>query len=734
MTILGAGKDKTIISGLDSTQIFAINPGVKFILRNLTITNGKSRNGGGILNNGDTTIDNCKFTKCITAYQYMGGGSAIASGDGSTLTVINSDFLNNDARSSSTGGGTIYTQGTTTIKNSNFIGNVAYSGAALFFNPYGDINLNVSGCNFINNAANTSGGVLTIYSPTGDTQIHFCSFINNMAINPTTTNNIDNRFNGALNISGNWWGTNAGVTGVAGSYTADNWIYMTLTVDRGIIKVGETSNVTANFNNLYNGTMITNINPANGHIPDGTSVNFSSDIGEITSEVGTIDGLATAIYTGTKIGTANITVVSAKQSLHSNIRIEPLTTHITVGDVSNFAGQDVPITAHVNDEDNKPVDGGNVIFTINGAERSASVLGGVATLTWTIPDSWSVGVNTILADYDDTGTIYGDSNTTARLTVTKTPSKLTVHDVAGEVGDTVTLKAHLTDYYDKPIAGASVKFDMGEVILTGSTDNNGMATVTYLLNKGAGTYHFLANFDGNTRYDSTSATGILTVNKKTAYLKVPNISGKNGDTINLKALLTDKNSNPLSGREVVFYLNGSKVGSGYTDQTGAASIKYLMAETGKLTVKAYFAPWRPTIDTEVFMDHGGTGNQQRFLPAGNGRRSPGTPARDGPALSNRARIPRGEAGLTQHSGGDDPSRGGGLEKGRILFITPSHAADSNSCVSKSAGEKIGVHRLHLVASGDTRPGQLSGNQLMQIRFQLRHGDYRPAPGHLPQSG
>ena len=133
MTVNGVGKDKTIINGLNSAQIFRVLSGVTLNLKNLTITNAKSSFGGGIINYGTTNIDGCKFTNCYTNYAYLGGGGAICNADGGILSVENSDFLyNNAVASSAGGGGAILTNSTIALQNCNFIGNSAYSGGAIY--------------------------------------------------------------------------------------------------------------------------------------------------------------------------------------------------------------------------------------------------------------------------------------------------------------------------------------------------------------------------------------------------------------------------------------------------------------------------------------------------------------------------------------------------------------------------------------------------------------------------
>ncbi len=108
MTIIGEGKDQTVINGLDSARIFTVNPGVTFNLKNLTISHAKSYQGSGVLNLGTTNIEGCKFTNCYTTYFMLCGGAAICNEFEATLNVKNSDFINNNADlSMSSGGGAI---------------------------------------------------------------------------------------------------------------------------------------------------------------------------------------------------------------------------------------------------------------------------------------------------------------------------------------------------------------------------------------------------------------------------------------------------------------------------------------------------------------------------------------------------------------------------------------------------------------------------------------------------
>jgi len=601
MAIMGAGKNKTIISGLGSSNIFLIANNANFILSGVTITNGNSKFGGGIYSEGYTSIDDCVFIKCKTTYSYLGGGSAICIGDEGTLAVSNTDFISNDASLSSTGGGTIYSNGTLALSNCTFTGNKAYSGGCVYsFN--GDETFD--NCAFINNNAASSGGVLSIYSSDVNVRMRFCSFVNNTANQVNTTNNIDNRLQNNLNANSCWWGSNNGPNGIAGSYTADNWIYMVLNTNPSSIKLGKTSTVKADFNNLYDKTTgkVTSIDPAINHIQDGLNVDFSSDIGEITTPGTTQNGTATAVFTGTKVGDATVNAKSGNQTLSSTVTVEAVSTTTTVDDAQNYPGEKINLTAHVTDENGNPVDGGYVTFTVNDSQIKVQVVNGVATLNWTIPSSWKAGIYTIDAYFDGTDTIYSDSGASGKLRVLLIPTQISSDDVTGEVGDKVTIKAHLEDKFGNALEGQIIHFNIKGSDLTGTTDDNGDVTVYYPITGNPGNYNIIISFPGANPYELSTYTSKLTVNKIPTSITVSDTKGTHGDHVDLQATLKDENGNAISGKDLVFYVNGSKVGSATTDIDGTAIFNYQITQNpGIYKVNASL------LDDQIYADATGTG-------------------------------------------------------------------------------------------------------------------------------
>ncbi len=109
VAILGPGARTLAVRGLSSNIFSVIYPGSAIfpLIANLTLTNGASVNGGGILlEGGDLTISNC-IVSGNTASPGQGGVGGGISARGGSLTVIGSTFIGNRAHL----GGGIYING-----------------------------------------------------------------------------------------------------------------------------------------------------------------------------------------------------------------------------------------------------------------------------------------------------------------------------------------------------------------------------------------------------------------------------------------------------------------------------------------------------------------------------------------------------------------------------------------------------------------------------------------------
>lgn len=190
LTIRGSGALWTIVDGQQKGPVFSINPDVTATLSGMTIQNGhgfslySQPQGGGIMNGGITTVENCIIKN---NYAEDSGGGVFNYYDPladptSSLIIKNSQFIKNSAFRN---GGAIYNQGSLTITNCNFYKNSAAIdpsadalGGGAIANPLGQ--LTVSNSIFSDNTANSAGAIYNVGG--GMAMINGCIFTGNKAI------------------------------------------------------------------------------------------------------------------------------------------------------------------------------------------------------------------------------------------------------------------------------------------------------------------------------------------------------------------------------------------------------------------------------------------------------------------------------------------------------------------------------------------------------------------------
>ena len=386
MTIQGLSQNGTIINANYQNRIFYINPGITVILQNLTLANGNTTEFGGAIRNmmGNLTVTGCTFTNntasnggAIGNYAYRGTvtctvndstftnnhantqGGAIYNnldywGGPLTCTVTKSTFTNNQAGyggaiyNVNTGGGTALI-----ITDSTFTNNQAlFNGGAILNSNFGmgSLNCTVTGSTFNQNQAIYYGGALYNYNHVGSLNCvaNFSRFYNN---NATTSG--DAIYNDGSNVDyeNNWWGSNDPVftSLLVGVNSPTNWLYMTINATPKTINNTQTSLITVSFNNYYNGSAVTPYTPGVGeYIPDGSPVNFQTDLGTIgckSIDKTTLGGIATATLTASELaGTAHINATTDNQTVYTNVLINPkssLYLNITPDKTNPVAGDTV---------------------------------------------------------------------------------------------------------------------------------------------------------------------------------------------------------------------------------------------------------------------------------------------------------------------------------------------------------------------------------------------------------
>ena len=128
VSIDGSAAAGIVLSGGNMDRVLIVDPDGSATLSNLTIADGFGwQLAGGILNNGNLTLDHVRVTNntmATDAGDFWQGGGGIYNGEGAVLNLFNSSVANNTAGWS---GGGVYAffNSTTTILNSTISGNIS---------------------------------------------------------------------------------------------------------------------------------------------------------------------------------------------------------------------------------------------------------------------------------------------------------------------------------------------------------------------------------------------------------------------------------------------------------------------------------------------------------------------------------------------------------------------------------------------------------------------------------
>lgn len=320
MTISGQSQTGTIINGTNTNWIFHIPNDVSVNIMNLTIVNGYRDEGSAIYNMGNLSVTNCNFTNNTANF------CAIYNSYGN-CTVTDCTF--NDNKANINCGAIGSNGGICTVTDCTFSNNKAEIGGAII---NGGAIFTVTGCIFTdNNATNLGGAIASQFSILS---AHYNRFYNNTA---TNGGNAIYCQSSSVNATLNWWGSNTDPSTITNliladpgaSVWSDPWLFMTINATPTTINNTQSSLITVSFNNYSSdGTTCTSYTPGAGeYIPDGTLVNFQTDLGTIgckSIDKFTTGGIATATLTASELaGIAHVNATTDLQTVYVNVLINP---------------------------------------------------------------------------------------------------------------------------------------------------------------------------------------------------------------------------------------------------------------------------------------------------------------------------------------------------------------------------------------------------------------------------
>jgi len=305
-----------------------ISDGSHVILTASEIVNCSAVQGGAIANlNGSSLflfgvrISNCSAVSGGTIFDDEGSvaliaqseisdssadlGAAVYDVDLSQLIMVNSSVINCTATDS---GGAVYTTDSgkyTNISSTTFTNCTATQGNGGAIYTHNVTAFNISSSTFTNSSALDGSA---IYSSNSSGTLGFSRLYQN-------TGTAVSAYNGTLNATYNWWGSNAGPRGdTSGSVISDPWLVLGVTASPATVGIGQPALIRANMTFNSAGVDLS----SDGYIPNGTPVTFAITDGagslSVTTNIITKGGAETA-FTPTAGGTAVINASVASMSV-----------------------------------------------------------------------------------------------------------------------------------------------------------------------------------------------------------------------------------------------------------------------------------------------------------------------------------------------------------------------------------------------------------------------------------
>jgi hypothetical protein len=171
---------------------------------------------------------------------------------------------------------------------------------------------------------------------------------------------------------------------------------------------------------------------------------------------------------------------------------------LTYGPTSSVAvGDTATLSATLTNAELQPSVGRTITFQVVATGDTCSgTTGDDGTASCTITVHGPAGVSDVSAAFggDD---LYGAATATGTLTITRTPTALTVAHASATSGGNATLSATLTTQSGAPLGGRSVTLSLGpSQSCTATTAANGVAACGVLVTQPAGTYAVSGSFAG----------------------------------------------------------------------------------------------------------------------------------------------------------------------------------------------------------------------------------------------
>ena len=614
ITITIDGKGQSIDG--NQNHVFEIKQGSSVILKNITIKNSKNDGWwGAILNSGNLIINNSTLiNNTVTTTESTSGNGGGAIYNYGKLTITDSTLENNQA-TGYTEGGAIFNMGTLTITQSNLNNNTAtgqYVGVGGAILNAGTLNITESNLTQNKATGQRYGQGGAIYNLDGLNINNSILEYNNATQGGAIYNN-----NGEADIESNYFIANPSqMTGTAiinyGTATIKKNEGDETSTYYGTIYTDSSETVTIEYNKFYDKLNTTiNMSTDNAYPAIGDVINITFTLKDqldrpIVNENITITikdyitNITTDITGTTSIEhtiKSNETLINATYPGNNNYNTNTTTLLITapkietkliVDDIDTKVGQNFTITGTLLYNDNQPLPIETVNITVNGTTQPATTNNlGQFNTTFTLDQ---MGEYPIIVIYPGTDVYNQSTNSTAKVTATKTNTKLTlnVSNTTPVNNTAVTINANLTDTNNNPLINQPVTITIGEETFNLNTNENGIISKEYTTHE-VGKQSINITYNGNNMYNANSTTTTINVYKidTKLTLNVSNNTPVNNTQINITAILTDTAGNKLANQNITLNVAG-KTFNIKTNSNGVATQNYTPTTLGKQTITATY--------------------------------------------------------------------------------------------------------------------------------------------------
>ncbi len=365
-----------------------------------------------------------------------------------------------------------------------------------------------------------------------------------------------------------------------------------------IISASATSPVTVGDNTTISGTVKDSNNKALT-----TTVTITINNG-VPVTIAVTDGVFTYNYTTTTVGQNNVVITTpsttnyASSTFNTNFVVnsaKPLKLNTTINaNVTSpvKVGETTIITGIITDSNNMKVNLPVTIVINDGTPVTLTTTNGIFTYNYT---TTTAGINNVTITTANT-TNYESTTVNTNFVVNKINTIITVDSVNTIVKDTnITFK--LTDENNNAIANKTVTVSIANNTVNATTNNNGIAIVE-ITSTTNGLYNVIISFAGDNKYNKSTNTTTITIQKLNTTLTVNPINGVVQNTIYLQANVTDSQGNNVTGGNVVFKINGKTIRDAngnviYANVTnGVAKVEYIIPRSlakDNLTIEAKYS-------------------------------------------------------------------------------------------------------------------------------------------------